>query len=56
VARGLPPLDPSGVTEDEEDLRASSAALDEYATAGGVDADAFFQRLVAEDRVTYETD
>jgi plasmid stability protein len=42
--------------EDEEDVRASAAALDEYATAGGVDADAYFQRLVAEDRVTYETD
>lgn len=40
--------------EDEEDVRASAAALDEYAGAGGADADAFFQRLVAEDRVTYE--
>jgi plasmid stability protein len=42
--------------EDEEDVRASTAALEEYATAGGADADAFFEKLVAEDRVTYETD
>jgi plasmid stability protein len=42
--------------EDDEDLQASKAALDEYAAAGGVDADAFFGRLVAEHRVKYETD
>ncbi len=42
--------------EEEEDKGASAAALDEYAKAGGVDADAFFQRLVAERRVTYEPD
>jgi plasmid stability protein len=42
--------------EDREDVRASTAALDEYATTGGMDADAFFEKLVAEDRVAYEAD
>lgn len=39
--------------EDEEDLRASAEALAEYAEAGGIDADAYFRRMVAEGRVEY---
>ncbi len=42
--------------EDEEDLRASADALEEYRITGGVEADAYFQRLVAEGRVTYDAD
>jgi hypothetical protein len=42
--------------EDAEDAAASGSALEEYETAGGVQADAFFRRMVAERRVTYETD
>jgi plasmid stability protein len=39
--------------EDAEDVAASEDALAEYEGAGGVDADAYFQRLVAEGRVSY---
>ena len=39
--------------EDADDLRASAEAMDEYATAGGVDADVFFARLVADGHVSY---
>lgn len=42
--------------EDAEDLAASQEALAEYDRNAGVDAVAFFDRLIAEDRVTYETD
>lgn len=42
--------------EDAEDREASANALEEYGAAGGVDADAFFQRLVAEGRVEYGSD
>lgn len=41
--------------EDVDDAAASDQALAEYAQAGGVDADAYFERLVAERRVEYET-
>ena len=41
--------------EDAEDVSASVAALTEYEEAGGVEADGYFQRLVAERRVEYET-
>ena len=39
--------------EDAEDVAASEAALAEFGQAGGVDADSFFERLVAEGRVDY---
>jgi plasmid stability protein len=40
--------------EDAEDVAASEDALAEYAeVGGGVDADRYFQRLVAEGRVDY---
>ena len=39
--------------EDTEDLAASREALQEYAVAGGHDADTYFRRLVAEGRVQY---
>jgi plasmid stability protein len=39
--------------EDAEDVAASVDALAEYGTGGGVDADAYFARLVAEGRVRY---
>jgi plasmid stability protein len=42
--------------EDAEDLQASAEALEEYAIAGGVDADAFFARLVADGHVSYDPD
>lgn len=42
--------------EDAEDVAASRDALAEYEQVGGVDADTYFQRLVAEGRVTYDTD
>lgn len=42
--------------EDAEDAAASQTALAEYEEAGGVDADRYFERLVAEGRVTYERD
>lgn len=41
--------------EDGEDASASKQALAEYEQAGGTDADAFFRRMVAEGRVTYDT-
>jgi len=40
--------------EDAEDVVASEAALAEYGQAGGVDADNYFERLVAEGRVDYQ--
>ncbi|MEO6350463.1 MAG: hypothetical protein ABIP53_07410 [Candidatus Limnocylindrales bacterium] len=39
--------------EDAEDVTASETALGEYELAGGVDADSYFAKLVAEDRVEY---
>jgi plasmid stability protein len=42
--------------EDAEDVAASRDALAEYEQAGGVDADSYFARLVAEGRVRYDTD
>lgn len=39
--------------EDAEDVAASDDALTEYRQAGGVDADSYFQRLVAEGRIEY---
>jgi plasmid stability protein len=42
--------------EDAEDLKASAEALEEYATAGGVDADVFFARLVADGHILYDSD
>jgi plasmid stability protein len=41
--------------EDAEDIAASDDALAEYQEAGGVDADVYFQKLVAEGRVEYQT-
>lgn len=41
--------------EDAEDVSASVEALTEYDEAGGVEADRYFQRMVAERRVEYET-
>jgi len=41
--------------EDAEDASASREALAEYARSGGIDADAFFRRMVADGRVTYDT-
>jgi len=41
--------------EDAEDVSASMEALTEYDEAGGVEADRYFQRLVADGRVEYET-
>ena len=42
--------------EDAEDLELGREALAEYDATGGEDADGFFRRMVAEGRVTYETD
>jgi plasmid stability protein len=42
--------------EDVEDAAASAEALAEYDRTGGEDADAFFRRMVADGRVTYETE
>lgn len=42
--------------EEEEDAAAAREALAEYDEAGGEDADAFFRRMVAEGRVTYESE
>jgi plasmid stability protein len=42
--------------EEQEDVEAATSALEEYAREGGEDADAFFRRLVAEGRVSYESD
>ena len=41
--------------EDAEDVSASMEALTEYDEAGGAEADRYFQRLVAERRIEYET-
>lgn len=41
--------------EDAEDAVAAKEALAEYDQVGGVDAETFFQRLVAEGRVEYDT-
>ncbi len=40
--------------EDAEDVEASDQAIAEYESHGGEDADAFFRRMVAEGRVTYD--
>jgi plasmid stability protein len=40
--------------EDAEDRELAREALTEYEASGGEDADAFFERMVAEGRVTYE--
>jgi plasmid stability protein len=42
--------------EDVEDIAASEVALGAFARGEGVDADEFFQRMVAEGRVDYQTD
>jgi plasmid stability protein len=42
--------------EDAEDRGASARAIEEYATAGGVDADAYFARMVAEGHLSYDPD
>ncbi len=41
--------------EDAEDVAATKEALAEYDEVGGVDAQALFQRMVAEGRIGYET-
>jgi plasmid stability protein len=42
--------------EEAEDRVASAQAMEEYAVAGGVDADAWFARMVAEGHVSYDPD
>ena len=42
--------------EDAEDLEAAGAALAEYDERAGEEASAFFRRMVAEGRVTYDAD
>lgn len=42
--------------EDAEDIAISREALAEYDRGEGVDAKEFFDRLIAEDRVTYDAD
>ena len=42
--------------EDADDLKASAQALAEYEAVGGVDADAYFARMVAEGHVSYDPD
>jgi plasmid stability protein len=42
--------------EDAEDRAASAQALEEYASVGGVDADAYFARMVADGHVSYDPD
>jgi plasmid stability protein len=39
--------------EDAEDIRDSDGAMREYDEVGGIDADAYFQSMVAEGRVEY---
>lgn len=39
--------------EDEEDVAASVEALAEYEAVGGVDAETFFRKMVADGRVGY---
>lgn len=41
--------------EDAEDVAASRDALAEYEQAGGIEANEYFNRLVAERRVEYDT-
>lgn len=41
--------------EDAEDIAAAKEALAEYDEVGGVDAEEFFQQMVAEGRVDYGT-
>lgn len=41
--------------EDAEDIAAAQEALAEYDGVGGVDAETYFERMVAERRVEYET-
>ncbi len=41
--------------EDAEDIAAAKEALAEYDKVGGVDAEKFFQRMVAEGRIGYQT-
>jgi plasmid stability protein len=41
--------------EDAEDIAASRDALAEYEQAGGIEANEYFSRLVAEGRVEYDT-
>lgn len=40
--------------EDEEDIAASIDALAEYDEVGGVDAETFFRKMVADGRVDYD--
>jgi len=42
--------------EDAEDIAVSQDALEAFAKGEGVDAEAFFRRMVAEGRVNYQTD
>jgi plasmid stability protein len=42
--------------EEEEDVEAATSALEEYGREGGEDAEAFFRRMVAEGRISYESD
>ena len=39
--------------EDEEDVRDSAEALAEYDQVGGIDADEYFRKMVAEKQVEY---
>jgi plasmid stability protein len=41
--------------EDAEDIQAAKDALAEYDVKGGVDAEEYFQRMVAEGRVGYDS-
>lgn len=42
--------------EEKEDVEAATSALEEYEREGGEDAEAFFRRMVAEGRISYESD
>jgi len=41
--------------EDAEDIAAAKQALAEYDEVGGIDAEEFFRRMVAEGRIDYGT-
>jgi plasmid stability protein len=41
--------------EDAEDIAAATEALAEYDATGGIDAEEFFRRMVAEGRIDYGT-
>ena len=41
--------------EDAEDIAAAKQALAEYDEVGGIDAEEFFQQMVAEGRIDYGT-